>query len=193
MWYLSIHFRQIDSTESITGSIINFGRNFPQGCLKACLEAESSAFVPRLGRQGRQTFAIGLALQTALCRSAKVLKDFATVRHVGGAKQYIPKNRPHCHPESPRCGLRFMGYWCSGKECILEGKGRRIDPWQLQRGFTNPPLRQRGNFNFLAGFYFKSATTRIARPVRVFYWHLECIDQVHDQFSVQTNWITVCR
>ena len=72
-------------------------------------EVESSAFVRRLGRQGCQTFAIGLALQTALCRSAWQYKKFATVRHVGGAKQYIPQNRPQCHPEAPQVGVETHG------------------------------------------------------------------------------------
>ena len=86
-------------------SILGFGPKFLCQAIFAKQEVESSAFVRRLGRQGCQTFAIGLALQTALCRSAWQYKKIATVRHVGGAKQYIPQNRHDCHPEAPPVGV----------------------------------------------------------------------------------------
>ena len=167
MWCLSMNFRGIDRSELIPRLHHWFWPKISWTSISAKQKVESTAFIRRQGD--------------------KVVKRLHSVSHyrqhcvdVHSLRRFtqlfaMSVSDPIYTSKSTSISIWFMGYWCSGNGCILEGKDHRIDPLQRRGAFEGPPLRQRYSFNFLAGFYFKLATTRIARPDRVFYWHLECI------------------
>ena len=155
MWCLSMNFRGIDRSELIPRLHHWFWPKISWTAISAKQSVESSAFVRRLGRQGCQTFAIGLTLWAALSRCPSLSKIFATVRHVGQRLNIYPKIDLSFIRNLPVACWDSWVIGAVGQYASLEGKDHTIDPRQWLGGFASPPLRERGNFNFLARFYFK--------------------------------------
>ena len=140
MWCLSMQLYQIDCSALISRLHPWFWPKNSSTANSVKQQVESSVFARRLGQYDCRAYTSGFALQTALCSCPWLSKNFATVRHVGPATQYIPQNRHQFHPESPRCGLRVMDYWCSGLECIFGSERSKDRSIAVVKGFCKPAI-----------------------------------------------------